>query len=283
MALMFPTVMIMLNLSSIAAVWFGGNRIGAGEMQIGALIAFPATPHPDPDVGDDGDLRGHDGAAGSVCAERIAEVLDTESSVAQPGPGDRVALSATPSSCAASALVPGRRAPVLCDIDLRAEPGTTTAIIGSTGAGKTTLLPSSPPVRRHRRLGDDRRGRRPHLDLDLLWSRIGLVPQKPYLFTGTVASNLRQADPDATTTSSGPRSRSPRPGTSSRPWTAVSRPASARAARTSGGQRQRLAIARAIVRKPGIYLFDDSFSALDLATDARLRAALAPTRRTPPS
>ena len=162
----------------------------------------------------------------------------------------------------------------------RAGAGETTAIIGSTGAGKTTLLNLVP------RLFDATGGAVlvdgvdvRDLDPELLWSRIGLVPQKPYLFSGTVASNLRYGDPDAT---------------DDELWEALEvaqaadfvpampggldAPISQGGTNVSGGQRQRLAIARALVRRPGIYLFDDSFSALDLATDARLRAALAPGR-----
>lgn len=283
MAYMFPTVMIVLNLSSIAAVWLGGNRIGAGEMQIGALIAFLSyliqilmsvmmasfvammVPR------------------ASVCAERIEEVLDTESSVAPPDhPVTSLPERNTLELTDVGFCYPGAESPVLCNIDLRAEPGTTTAIIGSTGAGKTTLLNLIP------RLFDVTDGSVAidgvdvrDLDLEVLWSRIGLVPQKPYLFSGTVASNLRQADPDAT---------------DDELWAALEiaqakdfveamdggldARISQGGTNVSGGQRQRLAIARAIVRKPGIFLFDDSFSALDLATDARLRAALAPLMAT---
>ena len=167
---------------------------------------------------------------------------------------------------------------MLCGISLRAEPGQTTAIIGSTGAGKTTLLNLVP------RLFDATAGEVlvngvnvRDIDPELLWSRVGLVPQKPYLFSGTVASNLRFANPEATDMEL---------------WHALEIAQGADFVRSmpdgldslitqggtnvSGGQRQRLAIARALVRRPGIYLFDDSFSALDLATDARLRAALGP-------
>ena len=175
---------------------------------------------------------------------------------------------------------------MLCDISFTAGAGQTTAIIGSTGSGKTTLLNLVP------RLFDATAGAVlvdgvdvRDLEPELLWSRIGLVPQKPYLFSGTVASNLRYANPDAT---------------DDELWEAleIAQAARLRARRcpagstrriaqggtnVSGGQRQRLAIARALVRKPGIYLFDDSFSALDLATDARLRAALAPGGRATPS
>ncbi len=282
-AFMFPSVMVVLNLSSIAAVWLGGNRIGAGDMQIGALIAFlsyliqilmsvmmatfVAMLWP----------------RAAVCADRIEEVLDTESSVVPPEhPVTTLPERNTLELTDVAFCYPGAESPVLCDISFRAEPGTTTAIIGSTGAGKTTLLNLIP------RLFDVTSGRVcvdgidvRDLDLEVLWSRIGLVPQKPYLFSGTVASNLRQADPDATDEElwqaleiaqakdfveampDGLDSRISQGGTN-----------------VSGGQRQRLAIARAIVRKPGIFLFDDSFSALDLATDARLRAALRPLMAT---
>jgi ATP-binding cassette subfamily B protein len=167
---------------------------------------------------------------------------------------------------------------VLCDISLHAKPGQTTAVVGSTGSGKTTLLNLVP------RLFDVTGGEVVvdgvdvrDLEPEVLWSRIGLVPQKPYLFSGTVASNLRHGKPDAT---------------EAEMWEAleISQASDFVAAmpggleaeiaqggtNVSGGQRQRLAIARAVIRRPEIYLFDDSFSALDLATDARLRAALAP-------
>ena len=173
---------------------------------------------------------------------------------------------------------PGAEAPVLTDSRCVARPGQTTAIIGSTGAGKTTLLNLVP------RLFDVTDGAVlldgvdvRDLDPETLWSRVGLVPQKPYLFSGTVASNLRYGKPDATDEELWEALRSPRPRTSSRPCPAGSKsPIAQGGTNVSGGQRQRLAIARALVRRPGIYLFDDSFSALDLATDARLRAALAP-------
>jgi len=173
---------------------------------------------------------------------------------------------------------PGAEAPVLCNILLLAEPGEVTAIIGSTGSGKTTLLSLVPrlfDVTSGSVLVDDVDVR--DIDPDVLWGRIGLVPQKPYLFSGTVASNLRFSDPDAT---------------DEQLWAALdiaqasdfvrAMPGALQAtiaqggSNVSGGQRQRLAIARALVRRPEIYLFDDSFSALDLATDARLRTALGP-------
>ena len=279
MAFMFPTVLFVLNISSVGAVWFGAGRVDSGELQIGALIAFlsylvqilmsvmmatfVAVMAP----------------RAAVCADRIKEVLDTPSSIVAPS--DPVLELAPTSSLELRDVTfsyPGAEAPVLCGITLRAVAGQTTAIIGSTGAGKTTLLNLIP------RLFDASSGSVlvdgvdvRELDPELLWSRIGLVPQKPYLFTGTVASNLRDADPDAT---------------DEELWHALevaqgrdfveampdglASPIAQGGSNVSGGQRQRLAIARALVRRPGIYLFDDSFSALDLTTDARLRAALAP-------
>ncbi|MCU1375792.1 MAG: carbohydrate transporter [Actinomycetia bacterium] len=278
-AFMFPTVMLVLNGSSVAVVWFGAHRIDSGQMQIGALIAFltylvqilmsvmMAT------------FMAMLIPRAAVCAERINEVLDTPSSVV---------TSATPTTDIAEhgmlELVgvgfhyPGAEEPVLTGIDLRLTAGQTTAIIGSTGSGKTTLLNLVP------RLFDATSGvvlvdgvNVRDLEPETLWRRIGLVPQKPYLFSGTVASNLRFARPDAT---------------DDELWAALEiaqatdfvrampggldAPIAQGGASVSGGQRQRLAIARALVRRPEIYLFDDSFSALDLATDARLRAALAP-------
>ena len=279
MALVFPVVMLILNVSSIAVLWFGASRVEDGTMQVGALTAFLSyliqilfsvmmgvfvmimVPR------------------ASVCADRITEVLDTDSSVKPPvtpittftGRGQLVFEDA-------SFQYPGAAEPVLRDISFVASPGQTTAIIGSTGAGKTTLLSLVP------RLFDATGGRVlvdgidvRDIEPEALWERIGLVPQRPYLFSGTVASNLRYGNPDAT---------------DEELWEALEiaqgkdfveamaegldAPIAQGGTNVSGGQRQRLAIARALVRKPEIYLFDDSFSALDLATDARLRAALRP-------
>lgn len=279
MALIFPIVMLALNGSSVAAIWLGGNRIGAGELQIGSLIAFlsyliqilmsvmmatfVAALWP----------------RASVCADRINEVLDTESSVAPPSrPVTELTTRGHLEFRNVAFQYPGAELPVLCDISFSARPGQTTAIIGSTGSGKSTVLALAP------RLFDATDGQVlvdgvdvRAIEPEVLWSRIGLVPQKPYLFSGTVASNLRFADPEAT---------------DEELWQALEiaqarefvaamaggldAPITQGGTNVSGGQRQRLAIARALVRKPGIFLFDDSFSALDLATDAKLRAALAP-------
>ncbi|MEV4811287.1 ABC transporter ATP-binding protein [Micromonospora avicenniae] len=279
LALIFPVVMLVLNVSSVAVLWFGAQRVDSGAIQIGALTAFlqylmqilmsvmmatfmlMMVPR------------------AAVCAERIVEVLDTDTSVAPPAsPVVEVPGRAELELRDVRFQYPGAAEPVLRDISFRVTPGTTTAIIGSTGAGKTTLLSLIP------RLvdvtdgavlvdGADVRDLAP----DELWRRIGLVPQRPYLFTGTIASNLRYGNPDATDEDL---------------WAALEiaqaadfvaqmpngldAPIAQGGTNVSGGQRQRLAIARALVRKPEIYLFDDSFSALDLGTDARLRAALRP-------
>jgi ATP-binding cassette subfamily B protein len=278
-ALIFPIVMLILNVSSVAVLWFGAHRIDAGEMQIGALTAFLAyllqilmsvmmatfmaimIPR------------------ATVCAERIDEVLDTESSVAPP-----VSAVAAPVPEGvlefrhATFQYPGAAAPVLRDISFTARPGETTAIIGSTGAGKTTLISMVP------RLFDATDGvvlvdgvDVRSLDPEDLWGRIGLVPQKPYLFAGTVASNLRYGGPDRTDAELWQALEIAQAADFVRQMPAgLESPIAQGGTNVSGGQRQRLAIARALVKRPEIYLFDDSFSALDLTTDARLRAALRP-------
>ncbi|HUD36715.1 MAG TPA: ABC transporter ATP-binding protein [Streptosporangiaceae bacterium] len=278
MALMFPSVMLVLNFSSIAVLWFGGHLIGNGTMQVGALTAFLTyllqilmsvmmatfmfmmVPRAE------------------VCAERIVEVLDTEPDVLPPvTPVVPAGVSGRLEFRHAEFRYPGAQQPVLHDISLVAEPGQVTAIIGGTGSGKTTLISMVP------RLFDATSGSVlvdgvdvRDLDPKKLSDLIGLVPQRPYLFSGTVASNLRYGNPDATDAQlwhaleiaqgrdfvaqmeGGLQARIAQGGTN-----------------VSGGQRQRIAIARAIVHEPEIYLFDDSFSALDYATDAALRSALA--------
>ncbi|MDQ1425179.1 MAG: ATP-binding cassette, subfamily multidrug efflux pump [Acidimicrobiaceae bacterium] len=282
MAMIFPIVVLILNGSSVALIWFGGNRIASGHMTIGSLIAFltyftliltavmmamfVAIMAP----------------RAAVCADRIQEVLDTETSVrtsSQPVTG--VTSLGSVELRNVTFGYPGADSAVLCDVSFRTLPGQTTAIIGSTGSGKTTL------VNLMARLVDVSSGALilggvdvRELDTELLWKRIGLVPQKPYLFSGTVRSNLQYGKPDATDDElwaalevaqavdfvsampGGLDGRIEQGGTN-----------------VSGGQRQRLAIARAVVRRPDVYLFDDSFSALDTATDARLRAALLPCTR----
>jgi len=279
MAFMFPTVMLVVNASSVAAIWLGGRRIGAGDMQVGALIAFlsyliqilmsvmmatfVAVLAP----------------RAAVSAERIEEVLDVDSSIVPPEvPVTALIGPASLEFRDVEFRYPGADVPVLAGISFTARAGETTAIIGSTGAGKTTLLNMIPrqfDVTGGAVLvnGVDVRD----LEPELLWSHIGLVPQKPYLFSGTVRSNLRHADPAASDDlcwwalgiAQADEFVQEMPGQ-------LDAPISQGGSNVSGGQRQRLAIARALVRRPAIYLFDDSFSALDLATDARLRAALVP-------
>lgn len=281
MALAFPVVMLVLNVSSVAVIWFGSFRIQDGSMQVGTLIAFlsyllqilmsvmmatfMAVMIP----------------RAAVSGDRIGEVLRTESSVRPPlhpvsttaaQDGRRGELEMRDVGFA----YPGADQPVLTGISFTARAGQTTAIIGSTGAGKTTLVNLMP------RLFDATEGsvRMNGVDVrelhpDLLWGHIGLVPQRPYLFSGTVRSNLQYGKPDAT---------------EDELWTALEiaqardfvermdggldAPISQGGTNVSGGQRQRLAIARALVKRPELYIFDDSFSSLDTGTDARLRQAL---------
>ncbi|MFR9801095.1 ABC transporter ATP-binding protein [Pseudonocardia sp. RS010] len=278
-ALIFPIVMLVLNVSSVAVLWFGAIRIDAGEMQIGALTAFLAYLLQILMAVMMATFMAIMVPRAAVCAERIAEVLGTESSVSPPRePVVPRRVEGVVEFRGATFRYPGAAEPVLRGIDVTARPGETTAIIGSTGAGKTTLLSLVP------RLFDVTDGAVlvdgvdvRDVDPEELWGRIGLVPQRPYLFSGTVASNLRYGDPTAT---------------DEQLWEALRiaqaeefvhampeglySPVSQGGTTVSGGQRQRLAIARALVKRPPIYLFDDSFSALDVATDARLRAALAP-------
>ncbi|MFE9108634.1 ABC transporter ATP-binding protein [Streptomyces collinus] len=277
LALMFPIVMTVVNLSSIAVVWFGAHRIDSGGMQIGDLTAFLAylmqivmsvmmatfmfmmVPRAE------------------VCAERVQEVLDTSSSVVPPSaPVRELRRHGHLEIRGAGFRYPGAEEPVLRAVDLVARPGETTAVIGSTGSGKSTLLGLVP------RLFDATEGQVlvdgvevTEIEPKLLARTVGLVPQKPYLFAGTVATNLRYGNPDAT---------------DEELWHALEvaqakdfvdglesgldAPIAQGGTNVSGGQRQRLAIARTLVQRPEIYLFDDSFSALDYATDAALRAAL---------
>ncbi|MGA0116927.1 MAG: ABC transporter ATP-binding protein [Ilumatobacteraceae bacterium] len=278
-ALMFPTATLIVNFSSVAVVWFGSDRISEGLMRPGALIAFltyltqilmsvmmttwMAALIP----------------RSAVSAERIMEVLGTETSVViSQTPITDISATAQLEFDHVGFQYPGAELPVLNNISLTVHAGETLAVVGSTGSGKTTF------VNLVARMFDATQGvvRLDGVDIrdlapEALWSRVGMVPQKPYLFSGTVASNLRYGKEDAT---------------DEEMWTAL-RIAQAEdfvrampggldatiaqgGTNVSGGQRQRLAIARALIRQPEIYLFDDSFSALDLATDAQLRAALEP-------
>ncbi|MDX2089085.1 MAG: ABC transporter ATP-binding protein [Kofleriaceae bacterium] len=276
-ALMWPTVMLVFNASSVAVLWFGSQRILDGSLEIGALTAYLSylmqilvavmmttfitvmVPR------------------AAVCAERILEVLDTAPAIAAPpAPVVPPALTGVVELRGVEYRYPGAAAPVLGDISFTAEPGKVTALIGSTGAGKTTLLEliprlSDPTAGTVMIDGVDVRARAP----EELWARIGMVPQRAYLFSGTIASNLRFGKPDAT---------------DDELWAALEiaqakdfvaamplgleAPISQGGTNVSGGQRQRLSIARALLRSPAVFLFDDAFSALDLATEAKLRSAL---------
>ncbi|TXN28532.1 ABC transporter ATP-binding protein [Lacisediminihabitans profunda] len=276
-ALVFPVVMLVVNVTSVAVLWFGSFRINDGSMQIGALIAFLSYLIQILMAVMMATFMSIMIPRAAVSADRIAEVLDTESSVLlHHAPVTSLRGKGTVQFRDVTFSYPGAEAPVLHHLDFEAVPGRTTAIIGSTGAGKTTLVSLIP------RLFDATGGSVlvdgvdvRELEPDLLWSRIGLIPQKPYLFSGTVASNLRYGKPDAT---------------DEEIWEALDiaqardfvadmpekleGPIAQGGTNLSGGQRQRLAIARALVKTPEIYVFDDSFSALDTATDARLRLAL---------
>jgi ATP-binding cassette subfamily B protein len=282
MGLMFPTVTFIVNVSSVAVVWFGASRVNTGEMKIGSLIAFlqylmqilmavmlatymaALVPR------------------AAVSSERIKEVLDTPSTiVTSEHPVDQFVERASVEFRDVGFRYPGAAHSVLAGVSFRCEAGQTLAVIGSTGSGKTTL------VNVIARLIDVTDGSALVNGVDvreiapqLLWNRIGLVPQKPFLFGGTVASNLRYGKPEAT---------------DDELWEALTiaqadgfvramaggleAPITQGGTNVSGGQRQRLAIARALVRRPEVYVFDDSFSALDMATDARLRAAMQPFTR----
>jgi ATP-binding cassette subfamily B multidrug efflux pump len=269
--------MLVLNVSSVAVIWFGASRIDDGTLRVGALVAFLSylvqilmavmlatflavlLPR------------------ANVSAGRVAEVLGSESTVLPPAvPRPLAALDGTVELRAATFAYPGAEHPVLQEVSFTARPGETVAIIGSTGSGKTTIVNLLP------RLFDATGGAVlidgtdvRDLDPEVLWSRIGLVPQRAFLFSGTVASNLRYGDPHAT---------------DDELWAALATaqaddfvrampegldaPIAQGGTNVSGGQRQRLAIARALVKRPPILVFDDAFSALDTGTDARLRAAL---------
>jgi ATP-binding cassette, subfamily B, multidrug efflux pump len=279
MAGMFPSINLIVNVSSVAVLWLGASRIQSGQLQVGSLVAylsyllqilmsvmmatFMVSMIP----------------RAAVAAGRIQEVVDTEPTVRSPAePKSVVSHPSEVEFRHVGFHYPGADHPVLTDISFHTHPGQTTAIVGSTGAGKTTLLQLIP------RLFDATSGSVliggvdvRDLDTAFLWSAIGFVPQRPYLFSGTVATNLAYGKPDAT---------------EAEMWEALDVAQASEFVRrmpggldahidqggtnVSGGQRQRLSIARALVRKPDIYLFDDSFSALDLTTDARLRAALKP-------
>ncbi len=277
-ALMLPVTTLTINISSVALIWFGGLRIDAGRMQVGSLIAFLSyfmqilmavlmatlilviLPR------------------ASVCAERITEVLDTRTAITNPSsplrPSDGIRGAVALDDVSFS--YPGAERPVLEGVSFTASPGTTTAIVGGTGSGKSTL------VSLICRLYDVTTGSIHVDDVDVrdydteyLWASVGLVPQRGYLFSGTVADNLRYGKADAT---EGEMWAALRVAAADDFIAATPDGLGTRVAQAginfSGGQRQRLAIARAVIRTPAIYLFDDALSALDTETDARVRAAL---------
>ncbi len=279
MGLMFPTVILVVNVSSVAVLWFGSNRIATGEMSIGALVAFLTYLTQILMAVMMATFMAALVPRAAVSAERIQLVLDTPSSVVVSAtPVTEVDATTSLELRDVGFTYPGAERSVLQDISITCRAGEMLAIIGSTGAGKTTLVNLVP------RLVDATSGSVVvngvdvrALDPEVLWSLVGLVPQKPYLFSGTVASNLRYGKPDATEDEMWAALRIAQAEDFVRAMSdGLDSSIAQGGANVSGGQRQRLAIARALVHQPSIYLFDDSFSALDLATDARLRVALAP-------
>ena len=282
MALLFPTVLLVANVSSVAVLWFGASRVASGQMQVGALTAFLAYLVQILMSVTMATMMLMMVPRAAVSAERIQEVLNTESSVRPPVKPVRAATQRGDVEFRdVTFQYPGASDPVLRGITLHARAGQITAIIGSTGSGKSTLVSLIPRMfdvtgGSVRVDGVDVR----ELDPDLLWGRIGLVPQKAYLFSGTVASNLRYGKPDASDEElwHALEVAQAREFVAAMPG-GLSADIAQGGATVSGGQRQRLAIARALVRRPEIYVFDEAFSALDLGTDARLRAALRPETR----
>lgn len=277
-ALLFPLVMIIMNASTVGVWWFGAMRVDAGDIEVGQLTAFMTYLMQVLMTVMMATMMSMMIPRAAVCARRIMDVLNTESTV-KPADTPRTELpnKGDLSLNNVEFSYPGAEAPVLHDITVQLKPGTTTAVIGSTGSGKTTLVNLIP------RLYDVTGGTIEldgadirSLDMDLLWSRIGLVPQKPYLFSGTVASNLRYGNPDATEEQMWAALRTAQAADFVHEMSGqLEAPISQGGTNVSGGQRQRLSIARALIKRPEIYVFDDAFSALDVATDARLRAALA--------
>ncbi len=278
-ALMWPSVLLVFNISNVAVLWFGSKRIADGSLEVGALIAYISYLMQILVAVMMATFLSVMAPRAAACAERIREVLDIEPAVTAPAapvvPTEKTGVVELRD---VEYRYPGAAAPVLANISFVAKPGEVTALIGATGSGKTTLLELIP------RLGDPTAGTVlvdgvdvRQRDPEELWSRIGVVPQRAYLFTGTVASNLRFGNPTAT---------------DEQLWAALDiaqarefvgampqkleSPIAQGGTNVSGGQRQRLAIARALLREPAVFLFDDSFSALDLATEASLRRALKP-------
>lgn len=280
--LMFPLIMMILHVATAAVVWFGAQRIDAGQLEVGGMTAFIQYLLQILMAVMMGTFMLMMAPRAIVSAERIGQVLDTRSTLHAPAePVAPASASGVLELRNVTFCYPGAEQPVLQDLTFTATPGTTTAIIGSTGSGKSTLLKLIP------RLVDPTDGEvlldgvaLPRMAREQIVGRVAAVPQNPYLFAGTVASNLRFGNPIAT---------------DEQLWSALEVAQAADFVRkmpdgldtniaqggtsVSGGQRQRLCIARALVADPMIYLFDDSFSALDVSTDARLRKALGPVTR----
>ena len=282
LVLMFPIVMLVFNASSVAVLWFGAGAVDDGRLQIGSLTAFLSYLMQILMAVMMATFVAILAPRAAVSADRIGEVLGTSSSVAPPRhPVTAVRAHGRVELRDATFCHPGAEVPVLRGVSFTAEPGKTTAIVGSTGAGKTTLvnlITRMFDVTSGAVLVDDVDVR--DLDEELLWSRLGVVPQTAYLFTGTIAGNLRYGRPEATDEEMWDALEVAQAGDFVRALPdGLQAPVAQGGTNFSGGQRQRLAIARALIRRPEIYLFDDAFSALDLGTDARLRAALAPRIR----
>lgn len=280
--LMFPLIGMILHLATGSVLWFGGHRVESGAMQVGSLTAFLQYLLQILTAVMMGTFMVMMIPRAVVCSERIAEVLDTEPSLREPAVAAELpAARGVVEVRGVSFGYPGAEKPVIDNVSFTARPGTTTAIIGSTGSGKTTLLGLLPrlydptagsvlldgvPLAEHTR--------------EQIAERVGLVPQKPYLFGGTVASNLRFGAPDASDAELWDALRVAQGADFVREREGgLESPIAQGGANVSGGQRQRLCIARMLVAAPRVYLFDDSFSALDTATDAALRAALAEETR----
>ncbi len=276
MALMFPTVMLIMNLSTVAVMWFGGNLVDRGDMEVGALTAFLSYIMYILMAVMMSSMMVMLAPRAAVSADRIAAVLASEPTVLSPAEPVRPAvLTGRVELDHVTFHYPGASAPVLEDVSFVAEPGRTTAIIGATGSGKTTILNLVP------RLFDATQGRVlldgvdvRDIDPTLITQLLGLVPQKAFLFSGTVASNLRLGRQDATDEELWEALRVAQSEDFVRELGGLEAPISQGGTNVSGGQRQRLSIARALVHRPKVLLFDDSFSALDYATDAALRQAL---------
>jgi ATP-binding cassette subfamily B protein len=276
-SLIFPAVNLILNLSTVGVMWFGGHRIDTGDLQIGQMQAFiqylmqilisvmMAT------------MMLMMLPRAQVCAKRIMEVFNTPSSITESEhPVTEVSSQGRIEFQGVTYHYPGAESPVLKDVSFTVEPGTVTAIVGATGAGKTTLVNLIP------RLADATSGAVlvdgvdvRQLDQDVLWAHVGLVPQKPYLFSGTVASNLEYGKPDASADDMWAALRTAAAENFVQERGGLESSIAQGGTDVSGGQRQRLSIARALMKQPDVYVFDDAFSALDVATDAQVRAALA--------